>query len=239
VPEPKREESGGSAALWLVLAALGAVAVYWFVVKSSAPPVEPTPKPTAEPQAGLDPPPAPTPTPTVATITDAAPTSTDAATAQETPTPPEKPERPVASETTTPPDKSEPPGKDDKPTGKDDKPTGKDDKPTGKDDKPAAGTGGSGSDVAMAAPFDASAARSALASAAGAASGCRKEGDPAGAATVVVTFAPSGRVTSANISGPPFAGTKTGGCIAAAMRSARVPPFSGDHVTVSKTVAIQ
>lgn len=91
----------------------------------------------------------------------------------------------------------------------------------------------------MAAPFDANAARASLTSAAGAASGCRKEGDPSGTATVVVTFAPSGRVTTANISGPPYAGTKTGGCIASAMRSAKVPAFSGDHVTVSKTVVIQ
>ena len=54
-----------------------------------------------------------------------------------------------------------------------------------------------------------------------------------------ITFAPSGRVTSANISGPPFAGTPTGGCIAAALRKARVPAFDGDRVTVSKTIVIQ
>ena len=96
-----------------------------------------------------------------------------------------------------------------------------------------------GGDVVMSAPFDATAARAALVSAAGAASGCRQEGHPAGTATVVVTFAPSGRVTSANISGPPFAGTQTGGCIAGAMRQAKVPAFSGEHVTVSKTVVVQ
>jgi hypothetical protein len=71
------------------------------------------------------------------------------------------------------------------------------------------------------------------------ASACRKDGDPSGVASVVVTFAPSGRVTSANISGPPFAGTPTGGCIAGALRKARVPAFEGDRVTVSKTVVIQ
>ena len=115
----------------------------------------------------------------------------------------------------------------------------KEEKPTGKEEKPSAGTGGAGGDVAMAPPFDANAARASLASAASAAAGCRKEGDPAGTATVVVTFAPSGRVTTANISGPPFAGTPTGGCIAAAMRGAKVPAFSGERVTVSKTVVIQ
>lgn len=88
-------------------------------------------------------------------------------------------------------------------------------------------------------PFDRAAAVAALTSSAGQASACRKEGDPSGVASVVVTFAPSGRVTSANISGPPFAGTPTGGCIAAALRKARIPAFEGDRVTVSKTVVIQ
>ena len=92
---------------------------------------------------------------------------------------------------------------------------------------------------APAAAFDKAAASAALSAAAAQASACRKEGDPTGAAAVVVTFAPSGRVTSANVNGPPFAGTATGGCIAAAMRRAKVPPFSGAHVTVGKTVAIR
>ncbi len=87
--------------------------------------------------------------------------------------------------------------------------------------------------------FDPSAAAAALAAGAAQASACRKEGDPSGVASVVITFAPSGRVTSANISGPPFAGTPTGGCIAAALRKARVPPFDGERVTVSKTIVIQ
>ncbi|HEX2872127.1 MAG TPA: hypothetical protein VHP33_12740 [Polyangiaceae bacterium] len=88
-------------------------------------------------------------------------------------------------------------------------------------------------------PFDRAAASAALNSSAAQASSCRKEGDPSGVASVTITFAPSGRVTSANISGPPFAGTPTGGCIAAALRKARVPAFDGDRVTVSKTVVIQ
>ncbi|HVY31695.1 MAG TPA: hypothetical protein VHB79_34405 [Polyangiaceae bacterium] len=88
-------------------------------------------------------------------------------------------------------------------------------------------------------PFDRAAAQAALSSAAAQASACRKEGDPSGVASVVITFAPSGRVTSANVSGPPFAGTPTGGCIASALRRAKVPPFDGDRVTVSKTITIQ
>jgi hypothetical protein len=70
------------------------------------------------------------------------------------------------------------------------------------------------------------------------ASGCRSPSDPTGSATVVVTFAPSGRVTRAAVTGEPFAGTTTGGCIASRFRSARVPEFSGDYVTVKKTVTI-
>ncbi|HVJ19775.1 MAG TPA: hypothetical protein VM686_30370, partial [Polyangiaceae bacterium] len=79
----------------------------------------------------------------------------------------------------------------------------------------------------------------ALAAAAAQASGCRKGEDPTGSAVVIITFAPSGRVTSANVNGPPFAGTATGGCIAAAMRKASVPAFDGERITVSKTVNIQ
>ena len=87
--------------------------------------------------------------------------------------------------------------------------------------------------------FDRAAARNALASAAAQASSCRKEGDPSGTANLTIIFAPSGRVTSAQIQGPPFSGTATGGCIASTMRRASVPAFSGDHVTVSKTIVVQ
>jgi hypothetical protein len=87
-------------------------------------------------------------------------------------------------------------------------------------------------------PFDTAAAAAALEAAASAASGCRKADDPTGTATVIVTFAPSGRVTNATVNGKPFAGTLTGGCIAAAMRRATVPPFVGSSVTVSKRVPI-
>lgn len=88
-------------------------------------------------------------------------------------------------------------------------------------------------------PFDRSAAASALASAAAQASACRKDGDPSGVANVTVTFAPSGRVTAAKLSGPPFAGTATGGCIASTLRRAKIPAFDGDMVTVGKTIVVQ
>lgn len=88
------------------------------------------------------------------------------------------------------------------------------------------------------AEFNRGAATSALGAAAGAARGCKKPDGPTGSGKVKVTFAPSGNVTSATVDGPPFAGTPVGGCIASAFRSAKVPPFSGAPVSVSKTVTI-
>jgi hypothetical protein len=104
-------------------------------------------------------------------------------------------------------------------------------KPTGTPQYEPAGTAGTE-------PFDAAAARTALDAAAAQASACRKPGDPSGVAVVTITYSPTGRVTSANITGPPFQATLTGGCIASTMRKARVPPFAGDMVTVRKTVSI-
>jgi hypothetical protein len=56
---------------------------------------------------------------------------------------------------------------------------------------------------------------------------------------VSVTFSTSGRVTSAQLVGGPFQGTKTGACIAAAFRAASVPPFDGDPVAVTKDVTLR
>jgi hypothetical protein len=87
--------------------------------------------------------------------------------------------------------------------------------------------------------FDRDAAASALSSVAAEAASCRKPGDPSGVAVVTVTFAPSGRVTSATVSGPPFAGTQTGGCIASTLRRAQVPAFDGDKISVGKTIVVK
>jgi predicted Zn finger-like uncharacterized protein len=87
-------------------------------------------------------------------------------------------------------------------------------------------------------PFSKASAISALTGAAGAAGGCKKPGGPTGTGKVQVTFAPSGRVTSATVMGAPFAGTAVGGCVAAAFRRAKVPAFSGNAVTVSKSFAV-
>jgi hypothetical protein len=101
--------------------------------------------------------------------------------------------------------------------------------------KPAAET----QEVPAAPPIDMAALKSSLNGAAAQASSCRQAGDPSGSAQAKVTFAPSGRVTSAQVTGAPFAGTATGGCIAARLRAARIPAFSGDHVTVGKTIWIE
>jgi hypothetical protein len=93
--------------------------------------------------------------------------------------------------------------------------------------------------VTSTAPFDKSAASTALGQAAAKASSCRQPGDPSGTAQVEVTFSSSGRATREIIGGPPFRGTATGSCIAQAMRTAQVPPFAGDLVTVQKRVVIQ
>jgi hypothetical protein len=94
-------------------------------------------------------------------------------------------------------------------------------------------------EVAVGGEFDKAAAGAALTGAAQEASGCRKEGDPSGVAVVHVTFSNAGRATRAVIEGPPFAGTQTGGCIAATLRKATVPPYGGDRVTVTKKVVIR
>ncbi len=87
-------------------------------------------------------------------------------------------------------------------------------------------------------PFSKASAISALGAAASQAGGCKKAGGPKGTGKVQVTFAPSGRVTSATVMGSPFAGTAVGGCVAGMFRRAKVPAFSGNPVTVSKSFAI-
>jgi predicted Zn finger-like uncharacterized protein len=85
--------------------------------------------------------------------------------------------------------------------------------------------------------FDRAAARAALEEAGDRASSCRNVDAPAGAARVAVTFAPSGKVTSAVIESGPFVGTAAGGCVVSKFRNLHVPPFTSDEpVTVHKTL---
>ena len=91
--------------------------------------------------------------------------------------------------------------------------------------------------AADAPPFSKASAISALSAAASSAGTCKKPGGPTGSGKATITFAPSGRVTTATVSGS-FAGTPVGGCVASVFRRAHVPAFSGSAVTVSKSFSI-
>lgn len=104
--------------------------------------------------------------------------------------------------------------------------------------EPAAAATAAPAPAAGGAEFNRGAASSALGGAAGAAKSCKKPDGPTGTGRVKVTFAPSGRVTSAVVEGPPFAGTSVGGCVASAFRGAHIPPFDGAPVAVSKSFTI-
>jgi hypothetical protein len=95
-----------------------------------------------------------------------------------------------------------------------------------------------GATVAPTARFDAAATKAPLAQAANDAQACKQSGGPTGKVTVVVTFDPSGKVSSATITDAPFAGTASAVCITSALKRASIPPFSGLPGTVSKTFSI-
>lgn len=104
--------------------------------------------------------------------------------------------------------------------------------PAEKKEEPAAAAQGTS-------PFSVSAAQVALTQAASNAGGCGKPGGPTGSGKVQVTFATSGRVTTANVTGGAFPGTPVGGCVAGVFRKARIPAFSGNPVTVSKSFSVK
>ncbi len=85
--------------------------------------------------------------------------------------------------------------------------------------------------------FNKDVARQALEDASQRAAGCRTIDTPAGAARIAVTFAPAGNVTAAVIESGPFVGTSAGGCVAAKFRTVRVPAFTGEPVTVHKSIS--
>jgi len=129
--------------------------------------------------------------------------------------------------------------------GRPDKPD-KPDKPSGAPGAAALGVPAPAPAPAPAAPaaaggsgdFDRAAALSALSAAATSAQSCRKGDGPTGSGRIAVTFANSGQATTANVEGPPFAGTPVGGCVAARFRGTHVPPYGGAPVTVHKTFNI-
>ncbi|HET9960139.1 MAG TPA: hypothetical protein VFQ61_36865, partial [Polyangiaceae bacterium] len=88
-------------------------------------------------------------------------------------------------------------------------------------------------------PFDANAARVALDGLMLSAARCREPGGPLGVARVVVTFAPSGNVTSATITDAPFAGTNVGTCLCDVMKRATITPFEGPPGNVTQRVSLR
>jgi hypothetical protein len=87
--------------------------------------------------------------------------------------------------------------------------------------------------------IDMAAASRAVGAAAHAAAACLEADDARTTMPVSLTFAPSGRVTSAKVTGGPFVGSEIGGCIARSLRGASVAPFDGEPVTVSTTVRLR
>jgi hypothetical protein len=84
-----------------------------------------------------------------------------------------------------------------------------------------------------------SAAMKQITGAAERAGGCREEGAGTLHVPVSVTFASSGRVTTARVNGGPLVGTPAGSCLAMALRGVTVPPFEGSPVTVNASVHLR
>ncbi|HYP87940.1 MAG TPA: zinc-ribbon domain-containing protein [Polyangiaceae bacterium] len=225
----------GGAGVWIGLVAVlvigGGAAAMFFSGKLAGTPPAPTPTvaattskpetppaPTAEPSAAevASAAPAPSAAPHVASNTGGAAAATPASTAATSPTagnakPGEAATKPGEAAT----------------------------KPTEKPSEAAATKPTAAPAVdSSAPPFDTNAAKAALGAAAGNAGSCKTADGPTGNGKVSVTFMPSGRATNTQVSGD-LAGTAVGGCVARLFRSAKVPAFSGDPVTVSKSFAIQ
>jgi hypothetical protein len=90
-------------------------------------------------------------------------------------------------------------------------------------------------------PFDRASAERAMADGELRAHACATSYEPnegAAGGEVSVTFAASGRVTSALVAGSRLSGRLEGSCVARIFRDLRIPAFSGDPVTVRKRILI-
>jgi hypothetical protein len=87
--------------------------------------------------------------------------------------------------------------------------------------------------------FNAKAAKAIIDGSAARLKTCKHAGEPVAPATVMVTFAPTGGVSSATVTTAVYAGTRTGACIAERLRELRVPEFTGAAVTVKRSVAVR
>jgi len=92
-------------------------------------------------------------------------------------------------------------------------------------------------DVMRERDFDSATAKTALQEAGREAAACRSDDTAAHFARFAITFAPTGKVSSAEIEGGPLLGTNVGSCMLDAFRAAQVPTFSGAPVTVHKNLA--
>ncbi len=253
---PAGKKGRGGFLYVLLLAACGSAGYFWThrvqppatqedaAVTAPVPP-QPSPPPVAEPPsasvaevASAAPEATETSAPAVAAPTEAAPTAPAkppaAATSVAAAAPAEKPTKSRAEASTATSTSTKPASTAEAESTAAPKPTGTSTSPAPTSTGVIEQRGSAGTD-----PFDVAAARTALEATAVQASSCRKDGDPSGLAVVTITFSQTGRVTTAQISGPPFQATPTGGCIASTMRRTRVPPFAGEMVTVRKTVTIE
>jgi hypothetical protein len=87
------------------------------------------------------------------------------------------------------------------------------------------------------APFNTKVAGQIVARAAARAAKSCKKTKTGGAGIATVTFSPTGRVDDVVISGAKVAGTPLADCVAASLRQARVPAFSGAAQTVKKPIS--
>lgn len=92
-------------------------------------------------------------------------------------------------------------------------------------------------DIRDRAPFDRSAALSKIRSLLAASADCGP--DAVGPVDVVVTFAPSGEATTAEIENGPRVETPAGNCVAQLLLHARVPEFDGGRETVRASTVLR
>ena len=87
-------------------------------------------------------------------------------------------------------------------------------------------------------PFNVKVAKERLSTIATTVASC-KEGGRAGKGRVLIVFAPTGVPESVTLVGPPFEATAAGACIVARFQQARVPPFDGPSMPVTKSFSIE
>jgi hypothetical protein len=86
--------------------------------------------------------------------------------------------------------------------------------------------------------FDPAEARKAVAAVLPNVARCKEAGGAVGQSTAAITFESNGKVSTATV-GAPFSGSSTGTCIIAALKQAKVAPFSGLPGTISHPVSLR